>query len=117
MQQTVHIPHQLFDILTGAEMIDTLRFINENISLESDNWSWSEVIILFMFLMRLCLVLTNDLTIGWQNLNPLSHPNATLAPEDRQAKASGENLNYVTLALQTRQARPSGKILNYLLSP
>ena len=36
----------------------------------------------------------NDLTIGWQKLNPLSHPNATLAP---QARASGENLNYVTL--------------------
>ena len=36
----------------------------------------------------------NDLTIGWQNWNTLSHPNATLAP----------------------QARLSGKILNYLLS-
>ena len=36
----------------------------------------------------------NDLTIGWQNLNPLSHPNATLAP---QARASGENLNCVTM--------------------
>ena len=34
---------------------------------------------------------TNDLTIGWQNLNQLSHPNATLAPP---ARASGENLNY-----------------------
>ena len=50
----------------------------------------------------------NDLTIGWQNLNPLSHPNATLAPQ-----ASGEHLNYVTLA---PQAKPSGEILNYLLS-
>ena len=29
----------------------------------------------------------NDLDIGWQNLNPLSHPNA------RQVRASGENLN------------------------
>ena len=46
----------------------------------------------------------NDLTIGCQNLNPLSHPNPTLAP---QARASGANLNYVTLA---PQARPSGKI-------
>ena len=36
----------------------------------------------------------NDLTIGWQNLNLLSHPNATLAP---QARASSDNLNYVTL--------------------
>ena len=58
----------------------------------------------------------NDLTIRWQNLNPLSQPNATLAPQARQAKASGENLNYMTLAPQARQARPSGEILNYLLS-
>ena len=55
----------------------------------------------------------NDLTIGWENLNLLSHPNATLVPQARQARASGENLNYVTLA---PQARPSGKILNYSLS-
>ena len=34
----------------------------------------------------------NDLTIGWQNLNPLSHPNTTLF----------ENLNYATLASQGR---------------
>ena len=47
-------------------------------------------------------------TIGWQNSNPLSHPNATLAPQARQARASGENFNYVTLAPKTRQARPSG---------
>ena len=53
---------------------------------------------------------TNDLTKGWQNLNQLSHPNATLAP---QVRASGENLNCMTLA---RQARPSDEILNYLLS-
>ena len=56
---------------------------------------------------------TNDHTIGWQKLNPLSHPNATLAPQARQARASGENLNYVTLTPQARQARPSGEILNY----
>ena len=55
-------------------------------------------------------VWNNDLTIGWQNLNSLSHPNATLAP---QARASSENLYYETLA---PQARPSGEILNYLLS-
>ena len=30
-----------------------------------------------------------------QNLNPLSHPNATLVPQSRQARASGENLNYL----------------------
>ena len=51
--------------------------------------------------------------IGWQKEYPLSHPNATLA---QQARASGENLNYVTLAPQARQARLSGEILNYLLS-
>ena len=56
---------------------------------------------------------TNDLTVGWQNLNLLSHPNATLAPQARQARASGENLNYVTLV---PQARPSGEIFDYLLS-
>ena len=48
----------------------------------------------------------NDLTIGWQKLNPLSHPNATLAPQARKASVSGKNLNYVTLA---QQARPSGE--------
>ena len=37
----------------------------------------------------------------------------TLAP---QARASGENLNYVSLAPQARQAMPSGEILNFLLS-
>ena len=37
--------------------------------------------------------LGNDHTIGWQNLNPLSHPNATLAPYVRQARASGYILN------------------------
>ena len=55
----------------------------------------------------------NDLSIGWQNLNLLSHPNATLVPQARQARASGENLNYVTLAPQARQR---GEILNYLVS-
>ena len=40
-----------------------------------------------------------------QNLNPLSHPNATLVPQARQARASGENLNYMTLAPPTREAR------------
>ena len=43
----------------------------------------------------------------------LSHPNATLAPHASQARAGGENLNYVTLA---PQAKASGEILNYLLS-
>ena len=62
------------------------------------------------------VLIANDLTIGWQNLNLLSHPNTTLAPQARQARVSGENLNYMTLAPQARQARPSGEILNYLLS-
>ena len=34
----------------------------------------------------------NDLTIGWQKLNPLSHQNTTLAPQARQARASGEHM-------------------------
>ena len=51
------------------------------------------------------LIQTNDLTIGWQNLKLLSHPNSTLAPQARQASASGENLNYMTLE---PQARPKG---------
>ena len=37
----------------------------------------------------------NDLTIGWQNLNLLSHPNETLVPQARQSRVSGENLNYL----------------------
>ena len=47
----------------------------------------------------------NILTIGWQNLNPLSQRNATLAPQARQARASGENLNYVTLAPLAKEAK------------
>ena len=39
-------------------------------------------------------MLLNDLTEGWQNLNPLS-PNATLAPQAWQARASGEISNYL----------------------
>ena len=57
--------------------------------------------------------MSNDHTLEWQNLNAPSHPNATLAPQARQARASGENLYYETLAPQTR---PSGEILNYSLS-
>jgi len=37
----------------------------------------------------------NDHTIGWQNLNLLSHANATLAQQARQARASGENMNFL----------------------
>ena len=58
----------------------------------------------------------NDHTLGWLNSNLLSHPNATLAPQARQAMASGENFNYMTLVAQARQARPSGVIWNYSLS-
>ena len=57
----------------------------------------------------------NDPTIGWQKLNLLSHTIATLAPQVRQARASGENLNFATLAPQARQANLSGEILNYSL--
>jgi len=38
----------------------------------------------------------------------------TLAPQARQATASGENLNYVTLVPQARQARPCGEIFELL---
>ena len=55
----------------------------------------------------------NDVTIGWQNLNPLSHPNATPAPQARQSRVSGKNLNYMTLA---PPARLSGEFFNYSLS-
>ena len=34
----------------------------------------------------------------------------------RIAQLEGENLNYATLAPQARQAKPSGEILNYLLT-
>ena len=58
----------------------------------------------------------NDHTIGWQQLNLLGQPKATLAPQASQAGAGRENLNYETLAPpQARQARTSGEILNYLL--
>ena len=40
----------------------------------------------------------NDLTIGWQNWAPLRHPHATLAPQAKQARPSGEILNYLPLA-------------------
>ena len=47
----------------------------------------------------------NDHTVGWQKSNLLSHPNATLAPQARQARASGENFNYVTPATEARQPK------------
>ena len=45
---------------------------------------------------------SNDHTIGWQKLNTLSHSNATLAPQARQARASAENLNYMTLSATSK---------------
>ena len=48
---------------------------------------------------------SNDLPIGWQNLNLLSHP--IMATLVSQARASGENLNYVILVPQARQEWPS----------
>ena len=54
-----------------------------------------------------------DLTRGLQNLNMLSHPNATLAPQARQARVSDENLSCMILEPQARQASPSGEILDY----
>ena len=40
-------------------------------------------------------VCVNDHIVGWKKLNLLSHPNVTLAPQARQARASGEILNYL----------------------
>ena len=67
---------------------------------------------------KLCILhpetrVTNDYSIGWQNLYLLSQPNAVLAP---QARASVENFNYVTLAPQERPLAESqvwypGKII------
>ena len=48
---------------------------------------------------------SNDLTIGWQILNPRSHPKATLVPLARKARASGENLNYVHDTSATSNAK------------
>ena len=62
-------------------------------------------------------VLCNDYNIGYriQQLEGFwNHPNATRAPQYRQTRASGENLNYVTLAPQARQARASGENFNHL---
>ena len=66
--------------------------------------------VMWMWCSAKISIVNNDLTIEWQNLN---QPNATLAPQARQARASGENLNYLTLA---SQAMPSCENLNYLLS-
>ena len=44
--------------------------------------------------LLMLLLLSNDVTIGWQKLNLPSHSNATLAPQAWQARASGEILNY-----------------------
>ena len=65
---------------------------------------------------KVCSVLKTMIIYRMANLNLLSHPNATLAPQARQARASSENLNYMTLAPKARQVKPSGDILNYLLS-
>ena len=59
----------------------------------------------------------NDLTTGWQKLNLLSHPIATLAPQVRQ---SGEILNYSqpndhTLGYQTSNSASSSKFHYFAL--
>ena len=59
---------------------------------------WWPRIIHFLFVVQYEITTEgNDHTIGWQKLNLLIHTNAILAPQARQAMASGENLNYVTL--------------------
>ena len=93
---------------------DNLPFLAFPVKDESKEWdsalkifclTWNE---LHWYCFLWCCDTINDLAIGWQNLNLLSHLNTTLAPQARQARASGEILNYVTLAPQVRQARPSG---------
>ena len=54
--------------------------------------------------------LHNDHIIGWQKINPLSHPDATLAPQAMKEGPVVKNLNYVTLAPHARQARPNCEI-------
>ena len=46
-------------------------------------------------------------------MNPLSHLNATLAPQARQAMASGENLNYVTLAPSMYKQGKQGQVMKF----
>ena len=52
--------------------------------------------------LRRVLVLKSMIIYRMAKLNLLSHRNATLALQARQAMASSENLNYVTLAPQAR---------------
>ena len=55
-----------------------------------DSWTTHNMTLL-LTLTRPVTTPTNDLTIGWQNLNPLSHPNVTLAPQARPSKAKWWN--------------------------
>ena len=59
-----------------------------------------------------CSLSINDLTIGWQNWNLLSHPNATQALQTGQARASGENFNYMTLAQHHTQGK-QGQVVKF----
>ena len=96
--------------LTSSQVIgrDILYFISAHVAALRDTF------ILALFKQRSDN--TNDHSIGYSNGRLLSHPNATLVLQARQARAGGENLNYATLVPQARQARPSGEILNYSLS-
>ena len=72
----------------------------------NNNYSSAAYWTAFLMLTRL-----NDLTIGWQNINPLSHPSATVVPQIRQARASGENLNYMTLV---HKQGKQGQVVKFL---
>ena len=100
----LHTPASPVQLLSPAELIRIKLlcpgessgggwFISDTNHPHTDHWSTK----LSVVVIQIRTILTNDLTIGWQNLNLLSHTNATLAPQARQAKASGENLNYMTL--------------------
>ena len=85
-------------ILMSAAMKSQI-VTKESVVMEIDWDTWTWVCVLCsdhgkLNLPRPVCSSANDLTTGWQNLNLLSHPNATLAPHAWQARVSGENLNY-----------------------
>ena len=94
-------------ILSSADLMTSL-FMTQNSGKDTQTMDIYGVMLSsqHIYVQRTVRLVCNDLTIEWENLNPLIHPKATLAPYARQARASGENLNYVTLG---PQARPSGE--------
>ena len=79
----IHLPPLLSNFDCFEWMWDIMCFVI-NTELKSSVPVWYDE----------CIEL-NDLTIGWQNLNLLSHPTATLVPQARQARPSGETTHWV----------------------